>query len=124
MAECLHCGSPLQRKEIGRFPVYCSSACKQAEYRKKVTLRNAGDAQNDTSQAFDVYKTMEEIGIDIKDFEQRPKDYQVYFVAELLSRTIPFDVLMHAFIVSLKREDEKKLQAYEDSWAAFNSISP
>jgi len=54
---CLYCFSPLHQSGVGRLPVYCSSACRQAAYRfrksgfhrirvsaslRSLSLRNAG----------------------------------------------------------------------------------
>lgn len=115
-ATCLFCGAPFQQPGKGRHAVFCSNAHKQAHYRQNVTLRNAQPQppQNVTlrnePKPFDVYQAMATVGIDLQDFDSRPKEYQVHFIAQLIRRTIPHNILLHAFIYSLQGEETKTVQ--------------
>lgn len=39
MAVCVVCGCELQRKATGRRPLYCSGACRQRAYRRRLEER-------------------------------------------------------------------------------------
>ena len=39
---CQRCHFPFYHRSIGRTPLFCSNACRQANYRQRQALRNAG----------------------------------------------------------------------------------